>query len=100
MRPRDWFAVGVRLVGLWLILHGCILALSLLSSHLTDARSSIERDFAHASARMTGELIYIFGHWMIGGVVIYGAERVATWAYPEPRAIEDDVDAMESQRHD
>ena len=85
MRPRDWFSVGVRLFGVWVIYDGFIYLLTFLANRLSQlARSDIARELDPPRYSSVFYIVSSLGSIAFGFVLIYGAERITRWAFSEP----------------
>jgi hypothetical protein len=89
MRPRDWFSVGVRLLGVWVIYDGFVYLLAVLSESLTHfSRSEIARSLTTESKPSIDYAVYAVGALGFGFVLISGTERLTRWAFNEPSPVE------------
>ncbi|HEY3391753.1 MAG TPA: hypothetical protein VGK58_03540 [Lacipirellulaceae bacterium] len=90
MRPRDWFSVGVRLLGVWAVYDGFIYLMGVLADRLTDfSRSEAVRQFETSPDTTTRYLVYAVGSVALCFILISGAERLTRWAFNEPQPAED-----------
>lgn len=99
MRPRDWFLVGLRLMGAWIFYHAVSASLSAAAYVMNlAARLSMDRfDDAHAGAMYN--LWYALGYGTLGLYFIFGAEGLTKWIFDEyPR--EEDTDPDDSAADD
>lgn len=84
MRPRDWFAVGVRLLGVYVFYRSVGQWLGLLADRFYEAsRSELARDVGNAEARTGYTLVYAVGYLALSYVLVFGAERLTRWAFGE-----------------
>jgi hypothetical protein len=81
MKPRDWFVVGVRLLGAWWFVEGVHYALSFL-----DVRLGLSplRDYAGQVAGVPhAYLLYAAGYWAVAVYALFGTEHLARWCFQE-----------------
>jgi hypothetical protein len=96
MRPRDWFSVGVRLLGVWIIYDGFVYLLAVLSEGVSHfSRSGASRSLTTESTPSIDYTFYAVGALGFGFVLISGAERLTRWAFNEPSPAEDESPAPE-----
>jgi hypothetical protein len=95
MRPRDWFSVGVRLFGIWVIYDGFTYLVGFLAERVVQlSRSEFARDLEPRAA--SGYYIFFgIASLAFGFVLISGAERITRWLFGEQLPTEND-DAHES----
>jgi hypothetical protein len=81
MRPRDWFGVGVRLLGLYVVYDGFSYLVGFLARRMVDSR--IARELGGGS--VPGYyLVYAVCFLAFGFLLLWGAERLTRWAFNEP----------------
>jgi hypothetical protein len=84
MRPRDWFSVGVRLLGLWAIFDGSTYLLRFLAMSLAQAsRSDIARQLDQDLYAPAYYISFGAGAIAIGFILLSSAERLTKWAFKE-----------------
>ena len=83
MRPRDWFSVGVRLIGVWIVQRAFVYVLSMLAERLT-YQDALDASKLHHDT----EAIYSIELLIFGFLLVFGAERVTKLVYREPEADE------------
>lgn len=82
MGPRDWFSVGVRLLGVYVFYRSVAHWLILLADIVSRSELSNELD---TSPSQTGEiLVFAVGNLVLSYVLIFGADRLTRWAFNEP----------------
>ena len=88
MSPRDWFSVGVRLLGVWIIYDGFVYLLAVLSEGVSRmSQSEVSRSLATESKPPIDYAFYAAGALGFGFVLISGAERLTRWAFNEPSPV-------------
>jgi hypothetical protein len=96
MSARDWFSVGVRLLGVWVIYDGFVYLLAVLSEGVSHfSRSEVSRSLTAESQPPIDYAFYAVGALAFGFVLISGAERLTRWAFNEPSPAEDESRATE-----
>jgi hypothetical protein len=93
MRPRDWFSVGIRLLGAWLYYQALDYFMFCLGWYLEITQSSrlgpedeiksITYNFMHGAA--------VFA---LGTYFLFRAENLTRWAFKEPQVDADDTAAV------
>jgi hypothetical protein len=83
MRPRDWFSVGVRLFGLWVIYDGFGFLLGVLANRLEQLSPSVVRSLEPSRFSPIYGLVFAIGSMALGFILIAGAERLTRWAFNE-----------------
>ena len=76
MGPRDWFALGVRLFGIWLIARGMTYVASFADLKLYPV-SDKARDSASA------HLIYAMLDFGLAALFLLGTRTIVDWSYGE-----------------
>jgi hypothetical protein len=93
MRPRDWFLVGIRLLGVYVVYRGVVEAANLLSV-LFGAMPQyyLERDFGGSSwAATKNYLLYAIVDFALGLYFVYGGEEITKRVFDEyPRDEEEE----------
>jgi hypothetical protein len=79
MRGRDWFVVGIRLIGFWFLVK----PLGYGASMLDIAVNQLERPGA---TPLGGYLIYIIADLICGIVLVRFAEGIGNICYGHPRS--------------
>lgn len=80
MSARDWFILGCRLFGVWVVYMG----VTYLASYL-DARIGFAEPLS-SGARPAGLLIYAFAHLGFGVYLLFGTRHLASLCY-EPEGL-------------
>jgi hypothetical protein len=84
MRPRDWFSVGARLLGLWAIFDGSTYLLRFLAISLAEAsRTKISRQLDQDLYAPAYYISFGAGAIAIGFILLSGAERLTKWTFKE-----------------
>jgi hypothetical protein len=97
MRPRDWFSVGVRLLGVWFSTRGVTdlltagtYVLGLAPKALTDRHDDLRTG-------VTYNLWYAAGTLALAIYLVFGAEHLTRWAFQEPTLPIDDDGSGDSE---
>jgi hypothetical protein len=96
MRPRDWFLVGIRLIGAWAIYRGVNEAANLLSVIFgVQPQRFFEMDFDGSSLRASKNyVLYALTNLAFGLYFVFGGEEITKWVFDEyPRESDDEVKA-------
>lgn len=90
MLPRDLFAVGVRLLGVWECLQGVSYVTSIVALRFGLAMpvQSYSRD-----GEMLNYLFFATADLAIGMSLMLGAEKLTVWLFREERPVSADLDA-------
>ena len=83
MRPRDWFGVGIRLLGAWWFVQGANLAIAFLYYRLGLDDSPFTGSRSESDASPHGYLLYAAGYWAPACYALFGAEHLTRWVYHE-----------------
>jgi hypothetical protein len=83
MRSRDWFALGVRLLGVWVLYQAIVLTLHLGAAVLGISPSTITRDFDSAHTRIMYELWYVAGYLAFAFYLLIGAQHLTRALYDD-----------------
>ncbi len=89
MRSRDWFSVGLRLLGAWLYyraLQDLMYSASWLFGINPGMRGADSADVSHS---MLYNLMYAVGSFALGNYFLFGAEGLTRRSFNEPT--EDDL---------
>jgi hypothetical protein len=92
MLPRDYFAVGVRLMGLWECLRGVEYAMTVIALRLQISPSTLGP--FEQRAELLNYLFYATSNIAIGVCLLVGAEQLTAWVFrerKEPPAFDDEV---------
>jgi hypothetical protein len=88
MRPRDWFCVGVRLIGVWLFTVGLGHLLAAFASMLRPrTQFSDDPDLFY---RHVAYALYIAGYCFPAAYLLFGAEHLTRWVFKEKSSSDDD----------
>ncbi|MGD9636673.1 MAG: hypothetical protein AB7G28_24945 [Pirellulales bacterium] len=86
MRPRDWFAVGVRLMGVWIFYErGFSYLLAFGADRLRLNQSPLAGDI-DTSGNEQYYIWYALGCTALAAYLVFGAEHLTRWAFREPAA--------------
>jgi len=84
MRPQDWFGVGVRLLGVWVLFQGVVgNLLKVGTSQLGLGPASIAKEWNDVHSAQMHDLWYAAGFLACSICLIFGAEYLTRWAYKE-----------------
>jgi hypothetical protein len=97
MRPRDWFSVGVRLLGVWVLYRGVSDLLHVGASVLGIRPVSITKEFNDAHTALMYDLWYAAGFLAFSLYLIFGAEHLTRWVYAESSLSSDDDGSGDSE---
>ena len=97
MRPRDWFNVGVRLLGVWVLYRGFGDLLHAGASLLGVKPESVIREFNDVHTAIMYDLWYAAGFLVLALYLIFGAEHLTRWAYKESPYLGDDDGSGDSE---
>jgi hypothetical protein len=85
MRPRDWFAVGVRLIGVYAFYRAVIQWLGVVGDFFYQAsRSEAARELDVSQSHAGYVAVFAVGLTVLSYVLIFGAERLTRWSFNEP----------------
>jgi len=90
MQPRDWFSVGVRLLGVWLSARGLTDLLTAGSYVLGIAPKALTDRYDGSHTGVMYNLWYAAGILALAIYLIFGAEHLTRWAFQEPTPQIDD----------
>jgi hypothetical protein len=99
MRPRDWFLVGIRLLGAWVFYRGVNEFTNFLSVVLDVVpQNYLDRDFGGSSWRATKNyLLYAAAYIAIALFFVFGGEGITKWVFDEyPRESDEEEDEAAS----
>ena len=99
MRPRDWFLVGLRLLGAW-IFYLAVRSSLAAATYVMDLMPEYSIDhFDNAHSGAMYNLWYALGYGTLGLYFIFGAEGLTKWIFDEyPR--DEDTDADDTAAED
>jgi hypothetical protein len=92
MRPRDWFSVGIRLLGAWVFYNGFVdliyvgaLLLGVAPHYIVD------KDYGSLEKASIGYLWYAAGRFALAIYFVFFTEHLARWVFdtPNPDAPDD-----------
>lgn len=84
MHPRDWFAVGVRLFGVYVFYRSIAYFLSFLSYRLDlMSRSGLAQELDTSQSHSSYYGVFAAGYFALSYVLVFGAERITRWAFGE-----------------
>ncbi len=93
MRPRDWFAVGLRLLGAYVFYRSITQWLSLLADSISQVpRSELAKEFEASTFRTGYIVVFAVGYLVLSYVFVFGAERITQLAFNERAASDADLD--------
>ncbi len=85
MPSRDWFALGVRLMGLWALYYAFANFLHLGTAVLGISPDITTKEFnGDAHIQQMYNLWYVAGYLGFTIYLLLGAERLTRWVYSEP----------------
>src|SRR4051794_21364064 len=84
MRPRDWFCVGVRLLGVWLFARGVTDLLTAGTYILGIAPKALSDRHQDLHTGVMYNLWYAAGGLAFAIYLLFGAEHLTRWAFQEP----------------
>jgi hypothetical protein len=90
MRPRDWFSVGLRLFGVWLVYRGVGDLLAAASWLLGLTPRYVAKDFDDAHSGVMFSLMYSAGYFALSAYFLFGSEHLTRWSYDEPSPTSDE----------
>ena len=92
MRPRDWFSVGVRLLGVYAFYHSVGQWLVIIGDRVNSfAKSDLSKEFDKSLLPITPYLVFAIGYLVLSYVLVFGAERLTRWAFNETIVADDPV---------
>jgi hypothetical protein len=95
MRPRDWFLVGLRLIGVWIFYHavGDVLTAGVWALDLGPQESLGKYQDTHSGLQYN--LWFAAGYGALALYFVFGAEGLTKWIFdeypPDSDAVEDDA---------
>lgn len=89
MRPRDWFAVGVRLLGVWAFVRAFEYVVALGAIRLSIVPPSQIGPF-DAPSQLFYYLCYATADLALAAFLILGAEQITRLVFREPKPVEPD----------
>jgi hypothetical protein len=84
MPARDWFALGVRLLGLWVLYRAVDDLLHLGSATLGINPESVTKQWDSAHTAIMYEVWFAAGFLALALYLLLGAEHFTRWVYSEP----------------
>jgi hypothetical protein len=84
MRARDWFGVGIRLLGVYVIYDAFNFLVGFFARRMVE--SEIARELGGSKSAPAYYLVYAVCLAASGFILIWGAERLTRWAFNEPAA--------------
>ena len=94
MRPRDWFSVGVRLFGVYVFFEGFAQLIAFVCGVLgLFTRVDFSSDQSERYSKYV--LAYVVGYFALSYFLVFGAERLTSWAFHEPSPDDDSADKPE-----
>ena len=94
MRPRDWFSVGVRLLGVYVFFEGFAQLISFACGRF----GLYDRDLLgtdQTDRYSTYVLVFSIGYFLLSYILVFGAERLTRLAFNEPSPNDDTEDYTE-----
>jgi hypothetical protein len=92
MRSRDWFSLGVRLLGVWVLYRAVGDLLVLGSSVLGLSPESSLKQWNDTHTMHMYNMWYAVGYLAFAIYLMLGAEHLTRWVYSEPSPQRDSVD--------
>jgi hypothetical protein len=84
MRPRDWFSVGIRLLGAYLFYRSISYWLSILADFFYQIpKSELAREIDSPQSRVSYILVFAVGYMVLSYAFVFGAERITRLAFNE-----------------
>lgn len=84
MRPRDWFSVGIRLFGVWVLYRGFTHLLGVGTFVFGLAPKVFARDFDDAHTGLMYDLWFAAGFFALAIYFMFAAEHLTRWVFNEP----------------
>lgn len=85
MLSRDWFSVGVRLFGIWVMYDGFTYLLGYIADRVVQmSRSEIARELDPVRSTPSYYVVFGVGTIALGFFLTSGAEQLTRWAFKEP----------------
>ena len=84
MPSRDWFALGVRLLGLWALYYAFANVLHLGTSVLGLSPESTVKEWNDVHSLQMYNLFYVAAYLAFATYLLLGAEHLTRWVYSEP----------------
>jgi|tagenome__1003787_1003787.scaffolds.fasta_scaffold19990862_2 hypothetical protein len=84
MRSRGWFALGVRLLGVWVLYRAVGDLLHLGTAVLGINPETVAKQWDSAHTGVMYELWYVAGFGAFAIYLLLGAEHLTRWVYGEP----------------
>ena len=97
MQPRDWFSVGVRLLGVWFSTRGVTDLLTAGTCLLGIVPKALVDKYEDLHAGVMYNLWYAAGVLAFAIYLIFGAEHLTRWAFQEPMQPNDDDGSGDSE---
>jgi hypothetical protein len=99
MRPRDWFLVAIRVLGVYVLWRGVMDLTTFLEALLRLMPDTIvNKDFGGSIEKATmNYLLYAAVHFAFAIYVIFGGEGFTKWAFDEYPREADDGDEGDSR---
>ncbi len=86
MRPRDWFSVGVRLIGVWVFYRGFEYVLTFGASWLSFSRNAaMGRPLGAPPALGDLQFLFTAGYFGLAIYLVFGADHLTRWAFREKK---------------
>jgi hypothetical protein len=96
MRPRDWFLVGIRLLGVYVVYRGVVETTNLLAVFFgAMPETYVQRDFGGSSwVAVKNYLLYAIANFALGLYFAYGGEEITKRVFDEypPKDDEEKID--------
>jgi hypothetical protein len=83
MRPREWFSLGVRLLGVWVLYRGFGDLLHLGTSVLGLRPASIAKEWDDLHSAQMYDLWFAAGYLAFAIYLLFGAEHLTRWVFGE-----------------
>jgi hypothetical protein len=98
MGPRDWFSVGVRLLGVYVFYRAVAQWLGLFAEMFAQVtRSELSRDLGNSESRNGYVVVFGVGYLILSYFFIFGAERLTRLAFNEQSELDSDEAAAEPE---
>ena len=97
MQPRDWFCLGVRLLGVWVLYRGVQDLLHVGASVLGLIPASVAKQFDDEHTTLMYDLWFAAGFLAFAIYLIFGAEHLTRWACKEPMPLNGDDGSGDSE---
>jgi hypothetical protein len=97
MMPRDWFSVGIRLYGVWLMIRVLEYALSFAYVQMGGNPADRFDSDAYTTAQAPFYLCYMFGYGAVGAYLLLGADHLTRISFREGRCRESGTNSEDKE---